>query len=31
MGTATNIATVTVRDAAHAELPAPVVRQDDYF
>ncbi len=31
MGTATNIATVTVRDAAHTELPAPVIRQDDYF
>lgn len=31
MGTATNIATVTVRDAAHNDLPAPVIRQDDYF
>jgi len=31
MGTATNTATVTVRDAAHADLPAPVIRQDDYF
>ncbi|QHI69274.1 RHS repeat domain-containing protein [Tichowtungia aerotolerans] len=30
-GIAATNATVTVRDAAHAELPVPVTRQDDYF
>lgn len=31
MGTATNVATVTVRDSLHNDLPAPVIRQGDYF